>query len=284
MLNTPTTERGQGVLRRDRERVGRAGRVLHLVHLMSRLIRNLAVSELIIGGDCWDRGQRGDKVVDYLRKQPNVSFIWGNHDISWLGACLGNDALMCTVLQVFDALSADRADRRGLQHPDDAAGASGRDGLQGRSGEIFLPQARRPAADGTGRAHAQGDRDHAVQARRAIDRAQPAMESRSSPAAAPHRSRQAGTIEIDGATYPMRDTFLPTVDPNDPYALSPEEQDTLKRLRYSFQTSQKLYEHMQYLAGISAMYLVRDDQPDLSRLRARATRTASSCPCRSDGQ
>jgi len=30
-------------------------------------------------------------------------------------------------------------------------------------------------------------------------------------------------------------------------------------LRESFSTSQKLYEHMEYLAGISAMYLIRDD-------------------------
>ena len=74
--------------------------MLHLIHLVGRMIRNLAIRELIIGGDCWDRGPRGDKVVDYLRQQPNVSFIWGNHDISWLGASLGNDALICTVLRI----------------------------------------------------------------------------------------------------------------------------------------------------------------------------------------
>ena len=47
-------------------------------------VRNLAVDELVIGGDCWDRGSRGDRVVDNLMRQPNLSFIWGNHDAAWI--------------------------------------------------------------------------------------------------------------------------------------------------------------------------------------------------------
>ena len=70
----------------------RRGKLLHLIHITGRMIRNLGIYELIIGGDCWDRGPRGDLVVDYLRRQPNVSFIWGNHDAAWLGACLGQEA------------------------------------------------------------------------------------------------------------------------------------------------------------------------------------------------
>ena len=37
-----------------------------------------------------------------------------------------------------------------------------------------------------------------------------------------HRiDRAAGTVEVDGVTYPLRDAYLPTMDPADPYALSP---------------------------------------------------------------
>jgi fructose-1,6-bisphosphatase-3 len=75
-----------------------------------------------------------------------------------------------------------------------------------------------------------------------------------------HRiDHKAGTITIDGVTYPLRDRNLPTVNPQNPYELSPEESSTLAQLRRSFSASQKLYEHMQYLGGISAMYLIRDD-------------------------
>src|SRR5207244_1196203 len=74
-----------------------------------------------------------------------------------------------------------------------------------------------------------------------------------------HIDYKKGTITIDGVNYPLRDTLLTTIEPANPYTLSPEETEVLRRLRCSFQTSQKLYEHMQYLCGISAMYLIRDD-------------------------
>ena len=100
MLHEPTTERDKAFVEAIVDELSRRGRVLHLVHLTARLVRNLAIYELIIGGDCWDRGPRGDRVLDYLRQQPNVSFIWGNHDAAWLGASLGHEALICQVLRV----------------------------------------------------------------------------------------------------------------------------------------------------------------------------------------
>ena len=89
MMNEPTTERGPEFAGAIVDELVRRDRIWDLIHVTVRLIRNLAIYELIIGGDCWDRGPRGDRVVDYLRQQPNVSFIWGNHDASWLGAAWG---------------------------------------------------------------------------------------------------------------------------------------------------------------------------------------------------
>jgi fructose-1,6-bisphosphatase-3 len=52
---------------------------------------------------------------------------------------------------------------------------------------------------------------------------------------------------------------VPTIDPANPYELSEEEKVCLARLRNSFVSSQKLWEHMQYIVGIGSMYLRRDD-------------------------
>jgi fructose-1,6-bisphosphatase-3 len=68
--------------------------------MTGRVIRNLAIDELVIAGDCWDRGPRGDRVVDYLMQQPNVALTGGNHDAAWLGAALGQEALICHVLRI----------------------------------------------------------------------------------------------------------------------------------------------------------------------------------------
>ena len=39
-------------------------------------------------------------MIEYLRRQPNVSFTWGNHDAAWIGACLGQEALIAHVLRI----------------------------------------------------------------------------------------------------------------------------------------------------------------------------------------
>jgi fructose-1,6-bisphosphatase-3 len=69
------------------------------VRAASRLVRNLSAHEIIVAGDLGDRGPRIDRVIDYLMRQPSVKLVWGNHDASWLGACLGNLACIATVLR-----------------------------------------------------------------------------------------------------------------------------------------------------------------------------------------
>jgi fructose-1,6-bisphosphatase-3 len=68
-----------------------------------------------------------------------------------------------------------------------------------------------------------------------------------------------GAIEIDGVVYPMRDKLFPTIDPANPYELSPEETECMRRLRNSFVSSQKLQEHIKYMVGAGSMYLIRDE-------------------------
>ena len=73
---------------------------LDLLRLTAHVIRNLLISELIVAGDLGDRGPRIDKVIDYIMRQPNVAITWGNHDVSWMGACLGQLAAIATVMRV----------------------------------------------------------------------------------------------------------------------------------------------------------------------------------------
>ncbi len=76
-------------------------------------------------------------------------------------------------------------------------------------------------------------------------------------------SRRAVSITLDTPeglqTYPMLDGFLPTIDPDDPYAYSPEEQVCMDRLTTSFQRSMKLREHMEWMVNCGSMWTRRDD-------------------------
>jgi fructose-1,6-bisphosphatase-3 len=258
ILHVPTSARGPEFMEAIVDKLQQRGRVLHLIHLIGRLIRNLAIRELIIGGDCWDRGPRGDKVVDYLRQQPYVSFIWGNHDMAWLGAALGHDALICTVLRI--SLRYRRIGQldEGYSIPLTPLEHLARTVYSDDPAKFFLPKSggMRPI-------------ELVARMQKAIAVIQFKVEgqllARNSRWDLDHRrllhriDHKAGTITIDGQTYCMRDTQLPTIDPSDPYALTEDEQLCLDRLRSSFLASQKLREHMRYIVGHGSMYLIRDE-------------------------
>jgi fructose-1,6-bisphosphatase-3 len=75
-----------------------------------------------------------------------------------------------------------------------------------------------------------------------------------------HRiDRAAGTVEIDGKTYPLLDQNLPTVDPADAYRLSADEQVCMDQLRTAIAQSSKFWAHMSFVARRGSMWTRRDD-------------------------
>lgn len=100
LWNEAGDERDPAYVNTMLDELARHGNDLSAVRAASHLVRNLSASEIVVAGDLGDRGERIDKVLDYLMEQPNVAFTWGNHDAAWLGACLGQDALIATVLRV----------------------------------------------------------------------------------------------------------------------------------------------------------------------------------------
>ncbi len=258
ILHAPTNESGQKFIEAIIDELQRQGRVLHLIHIIGRLIRNLAVDELIIGGDCWDRGPRGDRVVDYLRLQPNVSFIWGNHDALWLGAALGNEALICTALRV--SLRYRRLSQldEGYSVPLTPLEHLARTAYKDDPSEVYTPKGTgmRPIELVARMQKAAAVMQFKLEGQMIARNPQWDLDHRR----LMHRiDYEEGTIEIDGVRYELRDDSFPTVDPSNPYELSEEEQICLDRMKNSFLSSQKLREQMQYMVGHGSMYLKRGD-------------------------
>lgn len=258
LLYEPSPDRGREFLEAIVDELLLRGRALYLIHITGRLIRNLAVYELIIAGDCWDRGPRGDRVVDYLRQQPNVAFVWGNHDIAWLGACLGHEPLICHVLRV-----SLRYRRLGQL---DEGYSIPLTPLEHLAQTVYADDPCTYFQPKTGGLRPNGlvARMHKAAAILQFKLEGPLIERHPEWGMDQRRllhriNRQHGTVEVDGVVYPLRDTLFPTLDPVDPYRLSPEEADCLARLRHSFISSQKLLEHMRYIVGNGSMYLRRDD-------------------------
>ncbi|WP_435006870.1 fructose-bisphosphatase class III [Tundrisphaera lichenicola] len=257
MLHEPTTDRDKTFFEAIVDELLRRGRALHLIHLTARLVRNLAISELIIGGDCWDRGPRGDRVLDYLRQQPNVSFIWGNHDAAWLGASLGHEALICHVLRVSLRYRQLGQLDEGYSIPLTPLEHLARMIYAGDPAAGFLPKSggMRPDVLVARMQKAAAVMQFKLEGQVIARNPQWNMEHRRLLHRIDHEEK---TIEIDGVLHPLLDTHFPTIDPADPYQLSEEERQCVDHLRHSFLSSQKLGEHMQYLVSYGSMYLVRD--------------------------
>ncbi len=223
----------------------------------SRLVRNLSVAEIIVAGDLGDRGPRIDRVIDFLMQQPNIAFTWGNHDMSWMGACLGQEALIALVLrmslrynhltQLEEGYGITVAPLEKLArsvYGDDPAERFRTKG-SGLRDSLLMARMQKAAAilqfklDGqTSRRHPEWNMEHRNLLHR-IDSA-------------------AGTVEVDGKRHPLLDTHFPTLKGDDPYALVPEERECINRLRQSFVTSPRLWEHMSFVTKHGSMWLTRD--------------------------
>jgi len=199
----------------------------------SRFIRNVAVEELIVAGDLGDRGARLDWVVDYLMKQSDVGLRVSLRYRRMFQLEEGYGILTKALEQLAEQV-----------YGDDPA-------------EYFLPKRG-------------GERDEVLIARmqKAISVIQFKLEGQmvqrhpewdmEDRNVMERINYQAGTIDIDGKTYPLRDTHLPTVDPDSPNELSPEERHCMDRLVESFTSSSRLWEHMNWVAQCGKMAIVRD--------------------------
>lgn len=236
----------------------RQGRDRRLIRLIVRLVRDLAVSELVVAGDCMDRGPRGDRVIEVLRRQPNVTITWGNHDAAWIGAALGHEALIAHVLRVsirYRRLSQLEEGygitMQPLEHlvravyKDDPAATFQPKGTGLRETEMMARMQKAAAImqfklEGQTLARNPGwEMDH----RRLMRKLDPGR----------------GTVEIDGKVQTLRDKSFPTFDPAHPEELSPEERTCMDRLRRSFLSSRTLWEHVRFLVERGALWQRRDD-------------------------
>ncbi len=257
LLNEPVSGRGPEYLDSIVNALVEQDRVEQFFRATVRVLRNLAIDELVLAGDCWDRGPRGDRVVDQLMHLPNISFLWGNHDTAWLGACLGSRACIAHVLRI-------SARYRRFSQLEEGYGIT----LQPL--ELLMRQKYADDPAECYKVKGTGLRDAITMAR--LQKAAAIMQfklegqliARNPEFDLDHRrllhliDYQAGTITIDGVTYPLKDNHFPTIDPADPYALSPEESICLERLRQSFLSSQKLWDQMRFLVTHGAMVGVWD--------------------------
>lgn len=237
----------------------RIGRAPEFIVALSNLIQRLVIDHLHIVGDIFDRGPGPHIILDTLCQYHSVDVQWGNHDIVWMGAAAGNDACIANVLRLSLRYGnlATLEDGYGINlmplatfametYDDDPCTE-----FETRSTDesnVHTPKTLKLLAKmhkaisiiqfklegALIESHPEWNMDH----RRLLHRI----------------DREKGTVRIDGTTYEMCDTMLPTVDPADPYRLTPEELHLVHKLHHSFTVSTSLKRHMDALLSHGCMY------------------------------
>lgn len=233
-------------------------RARNFVIAFAGVIQRLAVDRIHVLGDIFDRGPGAHIILDTLLGLDNVDFQWGNHDICWMGAASGSLACIASVVRIsvkygnfgtlesgyginllplakfaLDTYAGDPCERfqiNGSQSYEPYDPDMDRKIHKAITVILFKLEgqliARHP--------------EYEMENRRLLDKIDFGR----------------GTVTIEGKAYPLADRNFPTIDPADPYALSPAEQIVMERLRYSFVNSEKLRRHIAFLLARGSMYSV----------------------------
>ena len=229
-----------------------------LLRAAAHTLRAFASYELIVAGDLGDRGPRLDRVIDAIRMQSNSRIVWGDHDAEWMGACLGQEALVATVVRISLRYGRIAQLEEGYGIPVEPLELLARSAYANDPAERF-------------RSKGEDLREPLLLARmqKAISILQFKLEAQTT-RRNPHFDLEhrnllhridpaAGTVTIDGKVHPLLDRALPTVDFADPYRLSEAEAKCIDLLRRSFLDSPTLWNDMRYVEERGAMLAVRDE-------------------------
>lgn len=211
---------------------------------LAELIKVLAVDHIHLVGDIYDRGGGAAKIMDRLIacKHQRTDIQWGNHDLLWMGAAAGEEACVVSVLRNnlrygnYEILENDYGiSLRGLVAFADRTY---------RAGERITPLIK---AINVLLFKLEGQ---IIQRHPEFDMEERLLLGRI--------DKEAGTVVIDGEAWPLVTRDFPTLDPEHPYELTPEERRIVDKLVVEFTSSDHLRRHVEFLFRNGSMYLVRN--------------------------
>ena len=235
------------------------GRADEFICAICNVIQRLAIDQLHILGDIYDRGAGAHKIMDTLRQYHSWDIQWGNHDILWMGASAGNNACICNVLRLcLRYANLATIEEYGINLVPLATFALevyGEDPC-----EEFMPHLLpgNNIDEKTRQLTAKMHKAIAIiqfKEEAAIIERHPEwqMEDR---CLLSHIDFEHATCRIEDKDYEMLSCNFPTVTPSSPNTLTAEEAGLMQKLRHSFRISEKLHKHIRTLLSHGCMYTI----------------------------
>ncbi len=222
-----------------------------LISHLSYTIRQILLDRIQVLGDVFDRGPQPDKILRILSSsfyRNMVDYVYGNHDILWMGAAAGNQSLVAEALRItcrydhFEFLDRLRFNTSKLAK---------------------FAENTYPVELATGNFKAKTNKGRAMEKALAIiqfkleektiaDFPNYEMESRL------WLDRLAQMLQ-SGETQGLNDTHFPTIDHNNPGQLTPDEKSIIDDLTLQFTTNSHLQRLLHFLFTRGKSYHIQNN-------------------------
>ena len=234
------------------------GRADDFIIALCYLIQRLAIDQLHILGDIYDRGPGAHLIMDTLSHYHNLDIEWGNHDVLWMGAAAGSPVCVAGLLR----LSLRYANTQTLEEGYGINMVP----LATFAMETYADDECRPFRPKTDEGQDLSDKTLRLitEMHKAIAVIQFKLEGQlyerhpewgmKDRALLRAIDYDSHTITLDGKSYPLLDHTFPTINPADPFALTAEESELMEKLTHSFRICDRLQRHMACLLTHGAMF------------------------------
>ncbi|MDR3237752.1 MAG: fructose-1,6-bisphosphatase [Spirochaetia bacterium] len=216
-----------------------------LITALAKMTKQVLIGQLVVLGDVFDRGDEPDKILRILSSKairPYVKFVWGNHDLLWMGAALGNPSLIAEALRIsfrydnFAFVKRLGIDASKLQqfaektYPGEITGYFKAKTKSARQIEKALAVIQFKLEEQTIKQYPQLGMDSRL-----------------------NLDSLAGMLK-SGNTEGLSDTDFPTLNLDEPDKLTGEEREIISDLSKQFVTSKRIYRLMEYLFREGKLY------------------------------
>ncbi len=237
------------------------GRADDFIIAICNVIQRLSIDQLHILGDIYDRGPGAHLILDMMKRYDRWDITWGNHDILWMGACAGNKACICNVIRLslrYTNLGT-LEDGYGINlvplatfametYGDDPC-VEFQPSLSGGASNIDEKTIRLTALMHKAISIIQFKEEAKIYERHP----EWGMNDRE---ILKFIDFEKGSIHLNDNDYPLLSSHFPTVNPDNPNALTPEEEALMDKLSHSFLVSEKLHKHVKMLLQHGCMYSI----------------------------
>ncbi len=227
------------------------GQAEDFIVAISNTIQRLVVDHLHIVGDIYDRGPGPEVIVEKLINYHKVDIQWGNHDLLWMGAACGNKACCANVVRISLRYA-------NLDTLENAYGINLLP-LASFASEVYKEdpclQFKPKMGSGGSETYDEKNAYLIAQMQKAISIIQFKVESQIIAKHPEYMMDDRNLLHLCSGNT-LNDKNFPTVNPESPYTLTPEEQTVIDQLAESFIRSERLQRHIEFFYKVGSMYLV----------------------------